>query len=270
MKLIKREHYIVRGMMIVYILAFVILVGYSSLKCQAANPTVLPTNTEIDVEVVTVQEPIEQPKQPEQQKQPKEMSTSEIMMLENFISNINTKADEVISEENYFKAKDLMQELRVKYENLQSYLNNGNKIIPEGLQQRVSVVEENFLKAEDYFCNLEKHEIYLLAKGIHGEGSICDSEEKYRIGSVIVNRLERNDFANTIERVLEKGYNSYHDNRWYTEEPTSQEYTIAEDILVNNNRVYSIEVVYQSRGYQYGEKVETTDWHVYASESYNP
>lgn len=256
-----RQHYIARAIMIIYILAFCLLVKYSLKESSSSDPIIL-----VKGEGIVVEEVQEEFVQITEETILEEINESDVMSLENIISNINEISDEVISEENYFKAKVSMQELQEKYESLQLYLNNCEKIIPEGLQQQIYVAESSFLDAEECFYNLEKHEIHLLAKGIHGEGSICDNAEKYRIGTVIVNRLERNDFANTTEGVLVEGYSSYHDERWYNEEPSLQEYSIAEDILVNGNRVFPIEVVYQSQTYQYGTIVPTDSiWHVYSS-----
>lgn len=107
-------------------------------------------------------------------------------------------------------------------------------------------------------------EIWFLAKGIHGEASICDREEKYKVGTVIMNRVASSEYPNTVEGVLSqpRQYSSYQDNRWYTEEPSAEELEIARDIYLNGTRVFGPEVIFQSKTCE-GECVDKTPWHEY-------
>lgn len=109
-----------------------------------------------------------------------------------------------------------------------------------------------------------EEEIYLLAKGIHGEASICDSEEKYKVGTVIMNRVSHSRYPNTVKEVLEQEsqYSCYQDVRWFTEEPSKEEIEIARDIYLNGTRVFGPEVIYQSRSCA-GKCVDVTKWHEY-------
>lgn len=112
-------------------------------------------------------------------------------------------------------------------------------------------------------ANVE-YEVWLLAKGIHGEASICNREEKYKVGTVIMNRVASSEYPNTVEGVLSqpRQYSSYQDNRWYTEEPSAEELEIARDIYLNGTRVFGPEVIFQSQTCE-GECVDKTPWHEY-------
>lgn len=110
-----------------------------------------------------------------------------------------------------------------------------------------------------------RYQIHILAKAIHGEATGCDTTEKYRVGTVIMNRLERPDYANTLEGVLAEGYECYKNDMWYNSEPTEEEYQIAEDILVNGTRVFDKTVVWQMQEWVYGELVYDSGWHKYSS-----
>lgn len=112
-----------------------------------------------------------------------------------------------------------------------------------------------------------EEEIYLLAKGIHGEASICDRDEKYKVGTVIMNRVAHSRYPDTVEGVLAaKGqYSCYQDSRWFTEEPSSEELEIARDIYVNGTRVFGPEVIYQSKSCA-GECIDVTPWHEYGTD----
>lgn len=179
----------------------------------------------------------------------------------------------IVSERNYIKAQAMLEQVtsNMDYINktMSTYETQGYF---QCLEKDISNSVEKLVNTQKVFKILQDKNVNLLAKGIHGEGSVCDVSEKYCIGTVAANRLERDEaqFGNTLEQILEKGYSSYKDDRWYSEKPTAQEYAIAEDILVNGKRVFPIDVVYQSKEYLYGEIVKTTEWHVYAAEPYNP
>lgn len=113
--------------------------------------------------------------------------------------------------------------------------------------------------------DLEHDELWYLAKGIHGEASICDRDEKYRVGTVIMNRVERSDYPNTVRGVISSGeYSCYQDSRWYSEQPSQEEWEIARDIYENGVRVFESNVVYQSK-HAYGEIVFVSEWHEYGA-----
>ena len=109
-----------------------------------------------------------------------------------------------------------------------------------------------------------EQEIWFLAKGIHGEASIGDREEKYKVGTVIMNRVQSNEYSNTVEKVLAepRQYSSYQDSRWYTEEPSEETFEIARDIYLNGTRAFGPEVIFQSKTCE-GICVDKTPWHEY-------
>lgn len=129
------------------------------------------------------------------------------------------------------------------------------------------IVETNELTINDSKEYTAEEEIYLLAKGIHGEASICDRDEKYKVGTVIMNRVAHSRYPDTVEGVLaqRKQYSCYKDSRWYTEEPSDQELEIAKDIYANGVRVFSPEVIYQSKTCD-GKCIDITPWHEYGTD----
>lgn len=141
---------------------------------------------------------------------------------------------------------------------------------PEIIQEEYiaePVAETYELTTEASKVYTEEAEIYLLAKGIHGEASICDREEKYKVGTVIMNRVAHSRYPDTVEGVLaaDGQYSCYQDNRWFTEEPSQEELEIARDIYVNGTRVFGPEVIYQSKLCA-GECIEITPWHEYGTD----
>lgn len=137
-------------------------------------------------------------------------------------------------------------------------------IIQEESQEIVAQEVVSVRKVEGITTGDVEGQIYLLAKGIHGEASICDREEKYKVGTVIMNRVASSKYPNTVEEVLAQPnqYSCYQDSRWYTEEPSAEEMEIAKDIYLNGVRVFGPEVIFQSKTCE-GECVDKTPWHEY-------
>lgn len=129
------------------------------------------------------------------------------------------------------------------------------------------LVETCELTTEDSKVYTAEEEVYLLAKGIHGEASVCDRDEKYKVGTVIMNRVAHSRYPNTVKGVLADPhqYSCYQDDRWYTEEPSNEELEIARDIYMNGTRVYGPEVIYQSKTCD-GTCIEITPWHEYGTD----
>lgn len=134
----------------------------------------------------------------------------------------------------------------------------------QALSDESTETQETEDESEQYSDEV-RYQIYILAKAIYGEAGICDAAEKYRVGTVVMNRLERPDFENTLEGVLAEGYECYKNDMWYNSEPTEEEYQIAEDILINGTRVFDKTVVFQMQEWRYGEKEYVSKWHVYSS-----
>lgn len=131
-------------------------------------------------------------------------------------------------------------------------------------RQRLEQERIEKLKHEAEIREIAKEDIYFLAKAIHGEAGVANNAEKYRVGTVIMNRLERKDYPNTILQVLKQGYSCYGDKNWYNEVPTEKEYEIADDIFVKGVRVFDKTVVFQSAKC-HGTLVYKSQWHEYGA-----
>lgn len=138
---------------------------------------------------------------------------------------------------------------------------------PEIIQEYIPEPETYEITTEASKVYTAEEEIYLLAKGIHGEASICDRDEKYKVGTVIMNRVAHSRYPNTVKGVLADPhqYSCYQDDRWFTEEPSQEEIDIARDIYMNGTRVYGPEVIYQSKTCD-GTCIEITLWHEYGTD----
>lgn len=203
-----------------------------------------------------------------------DLSTMAEMCIEDKLNSIldeNAQLYSLISsEENYIKALAMLEQADSNMNYIKETMKQYEKLgYFASLKEEISKSDEEFFRVQEIFNKLKDINIYLLAKGIHCEGGICDEKEKYRIASVILNRLERDDYPNSIEKVLKHGYECYNGKNW-NEEPSIQELRIAEDVLVNGNRVYPIEVIHQSQGYIDGTIVEISEWHVYSAKDYLP
>ncbi|MCI8481638.1 MAG: cell wall hydrolase, partial [Clostridia bacterium] len=144
---------------------------------------------------------------------------------------------------------------------------NFNSIYTEDIET-VKREEEDMLRKKEEETKRKQenpNEVWWLAKGIHGEAGICDTDEKYRVGTVIMNRVERPDYPNTVRGVISSGeYSCYQNTQWFSEEPTQEEWAIARDIYENGVRVFEENVVFQSKR-AYGEVVFVSEWHEYGA-----
>lgn len=159
-------------------------------------------------------------------------------------------------------------EVRLEQEPLEMDWSNFTSIAEEDMR---NVKQEEELKREKGVEKLQKEEaehdeVWYLAKTIHGEASICDESEKYRIGTVVMNRVQSPNYPNTVKGVVSSGaYSCYQDSRWYTEEPTQKEWQIARDIYENGVRVFESNVVYQAK-HAFGNIVFVSQWHEFGAE----
>jgi len=89
------------------------------------------------------------------------------------------------------------------------------------------------------FFNSPQTQTEWLTYIINAECGICTKEEKYLVGSVVLNRVEAKSFPNTIEQVITQhrqfdGYESVH-FRW-----GKQSENVAKDLLKGKGRTYKI------------------------------
>ena len=174
----------------------------------------------------------------------------------------------VIEWDSISKAKESVEEQAKKYvQSLPIPDMSDVPVIGEQQEEYIPEPETYELTTEASKVYTSEEEIYLLAKGIHGEASICDRDEKYKVGTVIMNRVAHSRYPDTVEGVLAaKGqYSCYQDSRLFTEEPSSEELEIARDIYVNGTRVFGPEVIYQSKSCA-GECIDVTPWHEYGTD----
>lgn len=261
----ERKKYIVS----VAILAIAIIYLCGTITCQMQRYTVHTTKV-VAITSMSTKEPIQIKEVGEVVQN--NLSTMAEMCIEDKLNSILEENEQlyslISSEENYLKALSMLEQADSNMNYIKETMKQYEKMgYFHSLKEVISNSDKEFFKVQEIFNKLQDISIYLLAKGIHCEGEMCDEDEKYRIASVILNRLERDDFPNSIEKVLEDGYSSYKGGKWH-EEPSIQELRIAEDVLVNGNKVYPIEVVFQ--GYVGGPIVETSEWHVYSAKDYLP
>lgn len=191
-----------------------------------------------------------------------------------FIMAVSGDQNIKLLEEALAREESFIQEERISVEeSFKSYIDSlpipEPLVIEETEEEIVAVYAEQAVETVEVVeiakgsANVE-YEVWLLAKGIHGEASICNREEKYKVGTVIMNRVASSEYPNTVEGVLSqpRQYSSYQDNRWYTEEPSAEELEIARDIYLNGTRVFGPEVIFQSKTCE-GECVDKTQWHEY-------
>lgn len=109
-------------------------------------------------------------------------------------------------------------------------------------------------------------EMELMARIIHAEAGICNELEKYRVGNVVLNRVndETGSFKNTIEKVIyQKGQFTSVDTKTWNETPTDREYKIAKNLL-DGIRVMPDTIVWFSKGHRYGELYDRSEWHAFS------
>lgn len=114
-----------------------------------------------------------------------------------------------------------------------------------------------------------EEELNLLATVIYAEAGGCDESEQFRVGNVVLNRLEDNehyDFrkSDTIEKVI------YQDNQFtsvggkaWNRGPTEVQIRIAKELL-EGKRVLPDTVVWFSKKMNYGVEYYTSEWHVFS------
>jgi len=114
-----------------------------------------------------------------------------------------------------------------------------------------------------------EEELIILATVIHAEASICDDAEKYRVGNVVINRIndtEHSEFENVnsiIEVIYQKGQFTCVEGNAWKEGPTEKELEIAKELL-DGKRVIPDYVVWFSKQHIFGEEYYSSKWHVFS------
>lgn len=88
------------------------------------------------------------------------------------------------------------------------------------------------------FNNPDKDE-HALASIITAECSVCDEEEQYLVGSVVLNRVDHWRYPNTVEEVISQE-NQFHAycSQWYY--PTKETLMVARKLIKGENRNYQV------------------------------
>ena len=134
-------------------------------------------------------------------------------------------------------------------------------------------VENDEKKPGEYFLESQiameytEEDVNLLAKIIYAEAGICDKMEKYRVGNVVLNRVndETNQFENSIEGVIYQDgqFTSVGGKNW-NNGPTEEEIGIAIELL-EGKRVFPENVVWFSKKCNYGQLYYTSEWHEFSA-----
>ncbi len=176
------------------------------------------------------------------------------------LDNIAYQAGHVVDNLNYYEARKSLSEAEKKMAKLMKEKNFFKRADFKKLQNATKKI----YISEQYVYQLETTEIYMLAKAIHGEAGVCDKDEKYRVGTVVMNRVESDLFQSNVEKVLKEGYSCYMNDLWFKEEPTQEEFDIAIDIIINGTRTLPKNVFYQSK-IAYGTIIFESKWHQYGA-----
>lgn len=129
--------------------------------------------------------------------------------------------------------------------------------------------EEILLVQQELPMEYTEKELILLATVIYAEAGICNDEEKYRVGNVVINRLndiKHNEFVkvDTLEKVIyQQGQFTCVGGKAWKQGPTEIEKEIAKELL-EGKRVLPENVVWFSKKHNYGEKHYESKWHVFS------
>lgn len=133
----------------------------------------------------------------------------------------------------------------------------------------VAQVQVNETIEQDLPIEYTEEELILLATVIYAEAGICDDEEKYRVGNVVINRLndiEHNEFknVNSIKEVIyqKRQFTSVGGEAW-KHGPTENEMRIAKELL-EGNRILPDYVVWFSKAHNFGVKYYESKWHIFS------
>ena len=143
-------------------------------------------------------------------------------------------------------------------------------------QESAVIREEEVLETDkelgEYFLDsvpaieYTEDEVQLLATLIYAEAGICDNMEKYRVGNVVLNRVEdpTTEFKNTVKDVIyqEGQFTSVGSSNW-KHGPTEEEMAIAKNLL-EGMRVFPSYIVWFAKQSPYGTLYYTSNWHEFS------
>lgn len=127
---------------------------------------------------------------------------------------------------------------------------------------KYAYIASQYMQKDPVPCKYSQYDLYLMAHLIAGEAQPCSDIEQRRVGSVVLNRIQHPEFANTLAGVIyEPGQYACVRNGLFYREPTKRNWENAEWLLMNGS-VFPSHVVYQSRGL-IGKLYLKTDDHYY-------
>jgi len=125
--------------------------------------------------------------------------------------------------------------------------------------------DPDFLEREESMEYTEE-ELKLLATVMYAEAGICDDKELYRVGNVVLNRVndDSGQFEDTIKGVIyqEGQFTSVGGKQWNIG-PTERELEIAKDVL-EGARILPSNTYWFSKGHRYGDIYYKSDWHYFS------
>lgn len=108
-------------------------------------------------------------------------------------------------------------------------------------------IASQYLQKDPVPYKYSQHDLYLMAHVLAGEAQPCSDLEQRYVGSVVLNRIQHSEFANSLEAVIyEPGQYSCVKNGLFYREPTKRNWENAEWLLTNGS-VLPGYVVYQSQ-----------------------
>lgn len=112
---------------------------------------------------------------------------------------------------------------------------------------KYAYISSRYMQQDPVPCKYSQYDLYLMAHLIAGEAQPCSDLEQRRVGSVVLNRIQHPEFANTLESVIyEPGQYACVRNGMFYREPTKRNWENAEWVLTNGS-VFPVYVVYQSQ-----------------------
>jgi len=116
------------------------------------------------------------------------------------------------------------------------------------------------------------NEVELFIQVLHCEGGITSIEELYRIGSVIINRMNHPAYPNTLYEVIYQRGQYGCISKLFTETPAQRVIDVALDIWYNGTNVFPEDVIFQTGNEPaegtYGRMEYVSEWHYFFTSKY--